>query len=189
MARRRRRRFGGTVGVNLGNLPLVGDSVNSTDVLIGLAAGVVASAAVKGLAKRFAPGVYAQVASTAGQFLPAVAGAAGAAAVYFGGTKLLKMSDHKAKGLAVGAVAAGAALSAWDFARAQLAGVGGGMLDFSGTVGVNLGGYGMLIDDSAGQGVNGYGGLIVADHSDGLAELAAVSMGPDDDGIDALMGM
>lgn len=190
---RRRRRYGGTVGVNLGNLPLVNESVNTTDVLMGLGVGVVASALVKGALKKFAPGAYAQVATTAGAFVPALVGAAGAAAVYYGGRNLLKMSDHKAKGLATGAVAAGAALSAWDFARSNLATVGGGMLDFSGTVGVNLGGYnpgyGMLIDDSAGQGVNGYGGMLVADHSDGLSELAAVSMGPDDDGIDALMGM
>ncbi len=186
---KRRRRFGGTVGVNLGNLPLVGESVNTTDVLMGMGAGIIASAAVKAAVKRFAPGVYAQVAGTAGAFLPTVVGAAGAAAVYFGGRKFLGMSDHKAKGLAVGAVAVGGALSLWDFARANLSSVGGGLLDFSGTVGVNLGGYGMLIDDSAGQGVNGMNGLIVADHSDGLAELAAVSMGPDDDGINELLTM
>jgi hypothetical protein len=178
--------------VNLGRaIPLLGESVDSTDVLLGMGAGLIASAAVKAALKNFAPQVYAQIASTAGMFLPALTGAAGAAAVYFGGTKLLKMSPHKASGLAVGAVAVGGALSLWDFARANLSGVASGMLDFSGTVGVNLGHnpYGMLIDDSAGQGVNGMGGLIVADHSDGLAELAAISMGPDDDGIDALLSM
>lgn len=192
MARhRRRRRFGGTVGVSLGRaIPLLGESVNATDVLLGMGAGLVASAAVKAAVKRFAPSIYTQVANTAGMWFPAVAGAAGAAAVYFGGTKLFKVSQHKASGLALGAAAVGGALSLWDFARANLAGVGGGLLDFSGTVGVNLGSpYGMLIDDSAGQGVNGMGGLIVADHSDGLSELAAISMGPDDDGIDALLSM
>lgn len=190
MARhRRRRRYGGTVGVNLGQFPLLGESVNATDVLMGMGAGLLASAAVKAAIKRFAPQVYGQIASTAGMWFPAVAGAAGAAAVYFGGTKLFRVSQHRASGLALGAVAVGGALSLWDFARANLAGVGGGLLDFSGTVGVNLGQYGMLIDDSAGQGVNGMGGLIVADHSDGLAELAAISMGPDDDGIDALLSM
>lgn len=192
MARRRRRRFGSTVGVNLGRLPLVGESVNTTDVLMGMAAGTVASAAVKAAFKRFAPSIYTQVAGTAGALMPAVVGGAAAAAIYFGGRKFLGMSDYKAKGLAAGAVAVGGALSLWDFARANLATVGGGLLDFSGTVGVNLGGYGpygMLIEDSAGQGVNGYGGMIVADHSDGLAELAAVSMGPDDDGINELMSM
>jgi hypothetical protein len=175
--------------VNLGNLPLVGESVNTTDVLMGMGAGVLASAALKSLAKKFAPAVYQQVAGSAGMFMPAVAGAASAAAIYYGGRKFFGMSDYKAEGLAAGAVAVGGALSLWDFARANLASATGGLLDFSGTVGVNLGGYNMLIEDSAGQGVNGMNGLIVADHSDGLAELAAVSMGPDDDGIDALMGM
>lgn len=189
MSKKRRRRFGGTVGVNLGQLPLMGESVNTTDVLMGMGAGVVASAVVKGALKRFAPGIYGQIAGTAGAFVPALVGAAGAALVYFGGRKVFGMSDHKAKGLAAGAVAVGGALSLWDFARANLATVGGGLLDFSGTVGVNLGGYNMLIDDSAGQGVNGMNGLIIADHSDGLAELAAISMGPDDDGINELLSM
>lgn len=189
MARRKRRRFGGTVGVNLGNLPLVGESVNTTDVLMGMGAGILASAAAKAALKRFAPSVYNQIASTAGAFMPTLVGAAGAAAVYYGGRQFFGMSDHKAKGLAVGAVAVGGALSLWDFARANLASATGGLLDFSGTVGVNLGGYNMLIDDSAGQGVNGMNGLIIADHSDGLAELAAISMGPDDDGINELLTM
>lgn len=184
--RHRRRRYGGTVGVNLGRLPLLGESVNTTDVAIGIGAGILASAAVKAAVKRFAPGVYAQVAATAGAAMPVLVGAAGAAALYFGGTKLLKMNSYKAKGLAAGSALVGAALAAWDFARANLSTVGGGLLDFSGTVGVNLG---MLIDDSAGQHVNGMNGLIIADHSDNLAELAAVSMGPDDDGIDQLLGM
>lgn len=189
MARRRRRRYGSTVGVNLGRLPLMGESVNTTDVLMGVGAGILASAAVKAAVKRFVPQVYAQIASTAGAAMPLLVGAAGAAAVYFGGTKLLKMNSYKAKGIAAGSALVGAALAAWDFARANLSTVGGGLLDFSGTVGVNLGGYNMLIEDSAGQGVNGMNGLIVADHSDGLAELAAVSMGPDDDGIDQLLSM
>lgn len=171
--------------MNLGRLPLMGASVNTTDVLMGVGAGIIASAAVKAAIKRFAPSLYAQIAGTAGAAMPLLVGAAGAAAIYFGGTKLLKMNSYKATGLAAGSALVGAALAAWDFARANLATVGGGLLDFSGTVGVNLGGYNMLVNDNT----QGMDGLIVADHSDGLAELAAVSMGPDDDGIDALLGM
>lgn len=196
MARhRRRRRYGSTVGVNLGALPGLGRSINSTDALIGAGVGVLASALVKGVANMVAPSVAAQVKGMAGPFYNAIAGAVAGAGVYFGSKMLLKSSPEKAMSYAVGAAIPGVAMSLQALAVQYVGPATGGALDFSGTVGVNLGGYrggmGMLVSDPSdgGAGVNGYGGLLVADHSDNLAELAAISMGPDSDGIAELMTM
>lgn len=180
---RRRRRYGGIVSVGLGRLPVINSSVSFKDAAIGVGLGLLGSALLKGLAKRFLPSVYAQAAGAVGQFMPALAGIGAGAVLYYAQKK-----TARATGQAAGAVLAGLALSAWDFARSRLATMGGGVLDFSGTVGVNLGNpYGMLIrDDSGPPGMNG---LLIADHSDSLAELANISMGPDNDGISELMGM
>lgn len=195
MARhRKRRRYGGTVGVSLGNLPGLGRSINSTDALVGAGVGVIATALVKGIANMFAPQMAAQVRGATGSFFPAIAGAVAATGVYFGSKMLMKSSPEKSMSYAVGAAAPGIAQSLQMLAVQYVGPASGGVMDFSGTVGVNLGGYrpmGMLVADGSdgGAGVQGYGGLLVADHSDNLAELAAISMGPDSDGIAELMTM
>lgn len=201
MARRRRhhRRYHGTVGVNLGDLPGLGKSVNSTDVLVGAGVGVIASALLKGIANVAAPSAIAPVKAAVGGFYNALIGAATGAAVYFGAKSLMKSSPEKATSYAVGAALPGIAQSLQQLAIQYVGPASGGMLDFSGTVGVNLGVYtrnpprsmGMLVSDNSdqGQGVPAMNGLLVADHSDNLAELAAISMGPDSDGIAELMVM
>lgn len=183
---RRRKRYGSIVSVGLGRLPIINSSVSFKDAAIGVGLGLLGSALLKGLAKRFVPSAYASAAGAVGQFMPALAGIGAGAALYFAGKK-----SSRATGQAAGAILAGLALSAWDFARAKLSTVGGGVLDFSGTVGVNLGRYGMVINDGSdrGEGVQGYNGLLIADHSDSLAELANLSMAPDNDGIAELMSM
>lgn len=179
---RRRKRYGGIVSVGLGKLPVINSSVSFRDAAIGVGLGLLGSALLKGLAKRFLPQVYAQAAGAVGQFMPALAGIGAGAVLYYAQKK-----TARATGQAAGAVLAGLALSAWDFARARLSTVGGGVLDFSGTVGVNLGNpYGMLINDRSDAAMNG---LLIADHSDSLAELANISMAPDNDGIAELMSM
>jgi len=196
MARhRRRRRYGSTVGVNLGALPGLGKSINSTDALIGAGVGVIATALVKGLANMFMPGPAAQVRGALGSFFPAAAGAVAATGVYFGSKMLLKTSPEKSMSYAVGAAVPGLAQSLQQLAVQYVGPATGGALDFSGTVGVNMGVYtrsppmGMLVADTSDQGQGTYGGLLVADHSDNLSELAAISMGPDSDGIAELMTM
>ncbi len=159
------------------------DSVNVMDVLIGIGAALIGSALVKGIFKKVAPAIYAQVATTVGAALPAVTGGVVAAGLYLGQGK-----SSRARGHAVGAAAAGIALAGWDLAKAQL-GTISPYLDFSEVVSVNMGGYGnyggVLINDRS-DGLGGYGGVLIADKSDGLNELAAMSMAPDDDGLAAL---
>lgn len=186
MARKHRRRYGSVVSVGLGRLPILNSSVSFKDAAIGVGLGLVGSALLKGLVKKFAPSAYASAAGAVGQFMPAVAGIGAGAILYYAQKK-----THSATGQAAGAVLAGLALSLWDFAKNNLATMGGGMLDFSGTVGVNLGRYGMVINDKSDndQGIQGYNGLLIADHSDSLAELANISMGADNDGIAELMAM
>lgn len=187
MARRRRhRRYGSAVEVSLGNLPFMNDSVNVMDLLIGIGAGLLGSAVVKGVFKKVAPAFYAQVAGTLGAAMPALTGTAAAAALYYAQGK-----SPRAKGHAVGAAAAGVALASWDLLKANLGAVSP-YLDFSEVVSVNMGGWngygnygGVLINDRS-DGLGGYGGVLIADKSDGLNELAAMSMAPDDDGLAAL---
>lgn len=194
MARRhRRRRYGSVVSVGLGNIPgadLLKGSVRIQDVLIGAGVGVVASALIKGVLNQFGGAAYASAKTTIGPALPALAGLASGAALYF-----LQKKSESAKGMAAGAIASGVAESISRVAAQATA--GNAYLDFSGTVGVNLGRYagarpmGMVINDKSddGSGIHGMNGLLIADHSDTLAELANVSMGPDNDGIGALLGM
>ena len=183
---RRHRRFHGTVSVpGLSDIPLLNESASVSDVALGVVVGLLASAGVKTLAKKFAPAAWASIETSVGKAAPLVAGAGAAAALYFGETKVLKFSRSRAVGHASGAALAGLALTAWDLLK-QYQPLG---LDFSETVGVNLGKYlpgrnpysGLIINDrSDGTGMNGYNGVLITDHSDQLSELAAMSMGDDD---------
>lgn len=193
MARHRRRRYGSVVSVGLGNFPgaeMLKGSVRIQDVLIGAGVGVVASALLKGALNQFGGATYAGIKTTVGPALPALSGLAAGAALYF-----LQKKSESAKGMAAGALASGLAETVSRFAAQATA--GNAMFDFSGTVGVNLGHYGrvgrmgMVINDRSDNdaGIHGMNGLLIADHSDSLAELANVSMGPDNDGIAELVGM
>lgn len=192
--RRRHKRYGSVVSVGLGNLPgadLFKGSVRIQDVLIGAGVGVIASALLKGALNQFGGATYAGLKTTVGPALPALSGLAAGAALYF-----IQKKSESSKGMAAGAIASGLAETVSRFAATATA--GNAMFDFSGTVGVNLGGYrghvgrmGMVINDRSddGGGIHGMNGLLIADHSDSLAELANVSMGPDNDGIAELVGM
>lgn len=174
----RRRRFRGITSVALGAFPALNRSVNVTDVGVGAVGGLVAAAGVKALVGKFAPGVLMQAEGIAGKAMPLVTGFAAAAALYYG----QKKSD-RGFGHAVGAVVAGLTLTAIDFLRGQNF-LG---LQFGNVTSVRLGQYGgLLVPDSTDGRM---GGLLVADTTDArLNELAAMSMGGDDDGIAALVG-
>lgn len=184
---RRHRRFHGTVSVpGLSDIPLLNENASVSDVAIGVVVGLLASAGVKTLAKKFAPAAWASIETSVGKAAPLAAGSLAAAALYFGETKVMKFSRSRAVGHASGAALAGLALTAWDLLK-QYQPLG---LDFSETVGVSLGKYlpgrnpynGLLINDHSDgtRQMNGYNGVLITDHSDQLSELAAMSMGDDD---------
>lgn len=192
MARhKRRRRYGGPIvtipGLSgLPKLPGLGflnKNVSVGDAAVGVGVGLVGSAALKSVVKRFAP---PSTVAMLGKAAPAVFGVAAGAILYFAEKKSARGAGH-----AVGATLAGLALTVWEFAKTQFA--GSSYLDFNEVTQVNFGRYygnpnpyGLLIQDNVGPGVNG---LLVADHTDALNDLARVSMAPDDDGIASLMAM
>jgi hypothetical protein len=191
MARHKRRKhtngFGSAVEVSLGGLPFMGDSFRFADIVVGVGMGLVGSALVKGLFKKFIPmDTYAKLQSTVGMGMPLLAGAVVATGLSVAGKK--GIGGAGMQGYAAGAAVTGLALAGWDLARVHLAKLAPGILDYNEVVSVNMGGYGnyggVLINDRS-DGLGGYG-VLIADKSDGLNELAAMSMSPDDDGLAAL---
>ncbi len=177
---RRRRSFRGITSLNLGNFPVsMSDSVNVGDVLMGVGVGLVGAAGVKAVLNKFAPALYAKVRDMAGPAIPLITGISAGAVLYYA-----QKGSSRARGHAVGAAMAGLAITLMSYLpKLNLPG-----LDFSDVVALNLGGLGgyngLLVADNSDS--NAYHGLIVADTSDSLNELAAMSMGDDDDGLMSL---
>jgi len=184
-SRRRSRRFHGITSLNLSAFPVsLDDSVTVMDVLIGAAVGLLGAGAVKGGFKKFAPDMYNKVAGVVGPAIPILTGGISAALLYYA-----QKGSARARGHAVGAALAGVTLTL----QAAFAKMNIPMLDFNEVVSLNLsgmGGYnGLLVSDTS-DALNGFNGLIVDDKSDSLNELAAYSMGEeDDDGLASLAGM
>lgn len=201
----RRRRYHGITSVSLGQFPIgLNDSVTVMDVLAGAAVGVAGSALLKGLLNKFGGETYAKLKGSVGPAMPLLASVGTAAALYYA-----QKGSNRARGHAVGAVAAGAAATLLGYLPklTEAAGVTQ-YFDFSDVVSVNLGGLGnysgLLVADQS-DAMNGYNayngllvadqsdslnGLIVADRSDSLNELAAYSMGEEsDDGLTSLSAM
>lgn len=180
-----RKHYRGITSISLGNFPIsLNESVKVMDVVAGAVVGVGVAAAVKGALNKFAPSLYAQVRTTLGPAVPLASSLAAGAVLYYAQAG---SNRSRGKGHAVGALAAGLAVTAMAYLP-KLAEMTGLPFDFSEVVAVNLnglGGYGgLLVDDAAGR---AYNGLLVADRSDSLNELAAYSMGDtDDDGMSAL---
>ncbi|HSN69534.1 MAG TPA: hypothetical protein VLV48_09830 [Thermoanaerobaculia bacterium] len=164
--RRRRRRFGDYVSVPLGlgkiKLPSVkglnplGKSVNSTDVLVGAFVGLGGGAIIKmGIAK-FWPTAPAVIQNNIGPISTLGAGVA---------AQMLLKNKHKGTGYFVGAALAGLVPLGWGLLQRQFPQF------FSDYVNIPVG---MLTDV-------GPMGLLVDEGSSRLSELAAYSMGSDDD--------
>ncbi len=163
--RRRHRRFGDYVSVPLGlgkfqlpsmkTLNPLGKSVNSTDVIIGAGVGLLGGAFLtKGIAK-FWPTPPAFLVKYSG---PITSIAAGALALAF------MKNKHKASGIFAGAALIGVAPAVWGMVAPKIP----GLAEY---VNVN---YGMLTDVQP-------MGLLVDEGSSRLSELAAYSMGSEDD--------
>lgn len=171
----RRRHYRGITSLNLGNFPIsFTDSVSVGDVLMGVGVGLVGAAGVKAVLNKFAPALYQKVKDMVGPAIPLLTGISAAAVLYYA-----QKGNSRARGHAVGAVTAGLAITLMSYLpKLQLPG-----LDFSDVVSLNLGGYnGLLVADNS-----DFNGLIVADNSDSLNELAAMSMGDDNDGLMSLV--
>lgn len=185
MARRRRRRYyGGTVQVDLGNYLSLGRSLVTRDVLIGLAVGVGgAAAAAYGLKtarlRNMATFLNAPAAGT--DWIKMGAPLIGGAALGYGAWMMRKRKNRSAAyANLIGAVGAGAALAIWP----QVARTVG----FDGVVGLDLPYGGMLVDDVVGQSyqgmlVNDYPGAAMNGFADrpGLGRLAAMSLDEGED--------
>jgi hypothetical protein len=188
MARHRRRRHhGGVVSVqgygrhrrrrHTRGFGFINKSVNSTDVLVGAAAGLVGGMLVKmGLNQVFAGNASAL--STVDQFGPILTGGLVGAGLYF---FQRKKNPTRANGHFAGAVVAGGGVSAWKLLKAQFP-------DLADTVSLRVDGMGYLIDDVSrrtlgylvpdavrGSQYGGYG------HDGAMARLAAATMDLDDD--------
>lgn len=202
MARRRRRHrryrgLGDLVQIpGLSDLPFVNRSVNSTDVLVGGAVGFVASKAVEGAAAKFGGATWVSMAGSVGKFMPLLSSGAAAAALWYAQKKNARGTGH-----AVGALAAGVAMTAANLLRGQtFFGI-----SFNEVVAVDLGSYrGLLVNDSMGgmivrdgynlqngYNVPGYNGMLVRDNSDqrAMSDLARLSMSEDYDGLADLTRM
>lgn len=178
-----RRRFRGMTSLKLGFLPDMNRSVQVGDAAVGVVVGLAAGSGIKAGLNKFAPSVLAQ-AGALGKLMPLATGVAAGAALYYAQKKSSRGYGH-----AVGSALAGLALTAREFLREYLP--AGWSLDGYGEVTrVNMGGYGgFLVPDNTDGRMAGFGGFLVPDTTDQrLNELAAVSMGADDDGIAALVG-
>jgi hypothetical protein len=167
--RRRRRSYGDYISVPLGfgkfKLPGVkglnplGKSVGSTDVAIGMVAGTLGGSVLARQITNFWPTAPEFVQRYMGPISAILAGVL---------AKMLLKNQHKGEGIYVGAALAGVVPIVTGMAAGMLPGI------FQGYVDVNLGGYGLLTD------VNPMG-LLVDEGSQRMSELAAYSMGEDQD--------
>lgn len=170
MARRRRSRFSEMTTLNLGELPLVGDTVKGGDVFVGVIAGLIGQAVIK----KFAPADL--LAKIPAGIAPVVTSGGVAAALYFAQKKSQRGTGH-----AIGAASVGLAFAARDWLVANKP-FG---LDFSGMTTLNLGQYGgFLVDQPR---MNGF----LVDQTarpEQMSGLAQLSMMPDYDGLSDLGG-
>lgn len=203
MARKHRRRsFHGLTSISLDGIPGLGESVSTTDVLVGAAVGLVGTKVIQALVKLYAPktmfvgtGLFAPVInettklpepSIASKVLPLVAGIGAGAALYFANDKLMK-NTRRGWGHAAGAASVGVALTVSEFVRTVniplLKDENKQPIQFGSVVSMDLGynGFGgTLVQDNSDR--LPYSGMLVADRSDSLNELAAYDMGVSDDG-------
>jgi hypothetical protein len=190
--RHHRRHYRGFVTIpGLSGTPL-GWSAKGSDLAVGAAVGFGGSAALKmGLAKVMPAGVPDFVQ----KFWPVIGSGLAGAVAYFAQKK-----SHKSRAEAhlLGALLAGAAVSAWDALSSALPN------SFSDVVQLRLGarrgyrGFGVPVNEvtpAIGPGAYaGYRGVIVNEPSRALSDwnlgqLQAASMDPDDDGINTLMDL
>lgn len=160
---RRRRRYSGFGALNLSQ------NVEVMDVIAGLAVGIVGSAAIKAALNKFAPTLMVSLGKI-GKLSPLLFSGGAAAAAYYA-----QKGSNRAIGHAVGALAAGATLSAIDYLR-ETKPMG---LDFGApAVSLNLGDYsGLLVNNSVQRPMSG----LIVDNNANLGQLGAASMGGDDE--------
>ena len=163
----RRRRYS---GLSLGALPLVGERVSGTDVLVGTAVGLVAALGIKAVAQKVIPvETWGKIESTLGKALP-LAGGVSAAAVLFYAQK--GMDKDRATGHAIGAALAGLVVAGAQYLRAEYPNT------FSAPpVQLSLSDYNGLLVDNANRSMNG----LIVDNNASLGRLGALSMGGDDE--------
>lgn len=172
MARRRRRGFSGIV--SLGGLEnIVSGEVKASDVLMGLVAGVVGGLGLKYVLNRFAPSIAAQL-GKAGQAVPLVTGLSIGAALFYA-----QKGSQAAKGQALGAGAAGAAITLLGYAANWASGAGYNVAGYADpAMALNLSNYrGLLVENQIQRPMNG----LIVDNNASLARLGALSMGGDDE--------
>ena len=177
--------------VKVTGLGVFDKSVNSTDVLLGAGLGLAGSAGVKAVAKSVFKDA---IPDAVHQFMPLLGGIGSAAALYYAQKGSNK---SRATGHAVGAVAAGLVVQVYNLLKEKFPDAFGDVvsLKFSGM-------NGLLINENIPRigpgGMQGYNGLIVNEpgHALGgyadnpsLRELAQVSMGEDQSGLEELMEM
>jgi hypothetical protein len=167
MARRRRRYSG------FGSLDL-SDSISLSDAAIGIAAGTLGALGLSALVNKFLPSVAVKLAPYK-NLLPAITGVGVGAALYYG-----QGQSPKAKGQAIAAAVAGAAVAGLSYVSSALAGAGYAPMAGFGApaVALNLSNYaGLLVNNPVQQRMNG----LIVDNNANLGALGAASMGGDDE--------
>ncbi|MFZ2152124.1 MAG: hypothetical protein WAV09_03390 [Minisyncoccia bacterium] len=169
---RRRRRFSGIVSLG-GLTDIVGGSVATKDVLMGLVAGVVGGLGLKYVLNKYLPSVSAQLGKLGGA-VPFATGLSIAAALFYA-----QKGSQAAKGQALGAAGAGAAISLLGYAADAAAKAGFAVSGYGGpAMALNLSNYsGLLVDNAAQRPMNG----LIVDNNANLSRLGALSMGGDDE--------
>jgi hypothetical protein len=169
---RRRRRYNGIV--SLGGLEdIVSGSVSTRDVLMGLAAGVVGGIGLNFVLKKYLPSVAVQL-DKLGQLVPLATGISVGALLFYA-----QKGSQSAKGQAIGAAGAGAAIALLGYASDWAAKAGFGRYGGP-TMALNLSNYDGLLVDNAVARSQQMNGLIV-DNNANLSRLGALSMGGDDE--------
>jgi len=161
--------------VQIPGLGVFDGSVGAKDVMVGAGLGLAGTAGLKYALNK--SGMMASLPDFALKAFPLLASAVTGGAAY---AIQKKKNSSRAKSHFVGAVAAGAAVTAWDVLRNNVP-------DLSDLVSVRLNGYrgynrgmGVLVADNPGR-LAGYNGVIINDSSRNLAELNALNMTPDND--------
>jgi Kef-type K+ transport system membrane component KefB len=167
MARRSR-----YAGLSLGALPLVGESVKGTDVLVGVLAGIIGAAGVKAIAQKvLPPETWLKLKESLGIALPLAGGVSVAAILYYAQKG---MDKDRATGHAIGAAAAGLVVTTVSYLKDK---------EFLGLkfdappVQLSLSDYNGLLVDNANRSMNG----LIVDNNAALGRLGAISMGGDDE--------
>jgi len=174
---RRRRRYSGIVSLG-GLTDVLGGSVQVNDVLMGLAAGVVGGLGVKWLVNKYAPASIKDAIGKLGQAIPLAAGLSVGAALYYA-----QKGSSAAKGQAIGAAGAGAAITLLGYAADFAAKQGWAVGSYGGpAVSRNLSGYnGLLVNNAVAAGSRMPMNGLIVDNNANLSQLGALSMGGDDE--------